>query len=323
MKAWDIFYQNVSRNGFVMHGDKIVLAVSGGMDSVCMLHLFWRLAKKVKIALLVVNFNHNLRKESLKEAETVKDLSVEFGIDCLLEKINVREYSKNHSVSVETAGRNLRYRTLEKIARKYGCNKIATAHNANDNAETVLMWLLRGSGNFTGIPQKREIDKGLAVIRPLLPVKRKLIEEYVKSHKLPFCTDISNFSNVYMRNKIRLSLIPVFEKINPMAVEHIFALSCIQARENAYLEEISIKFLKKCVKTQKNQILLDLKAFLRYNETIRFRILKDILPQKKYNSHINLIMHRILLSDASVYRLSADWAFKIKSGKACFIKSEK
>ena len=75
MKAWDIFYQNVSQNGFVMPGDKIILAVSGGMDSVCMLHLFWRFAKKVKIALLVVNFNHNLRKESVKEAEVVKGLS--------------------------------------------------------------------------------------------------------------------------------------------------------------------------------------------------------------------------------------------------------
>ncbi|MDR3092579.1 MAG: tRNA lysidine(34) synthetase TilS [Endomicrobium sp.] len=323
MKAWDIFYQNVSQNGFVMPGDKIILAVSGGMDSVCMLHLFWRFAKKVKIALLVVNFNHNLRKESVKEAKAVKGLSVKFGMDCLLEKINVREYSKNHSVSVETAGRNLRYWTLAKIARKYGCNKVATAHNANDNAETVLMWLLRGSGNFAGIPQERAIDKDLAVIRPLLPIKRKLIEEYVKSHKLPFCIDISNFSSVYVRNKIRLSLVPVLEKINPMAIEHIFALSCIQARETAYLEEVSIKFLKKCVKLQKNQILLDLKAFLRYNETIRFRILKNILPQKKYNSHISLIMHRILLSDVSVYRLSAEWTFKIKSDKAYFIRDEK
>jgi tRNA(Ile)-lysidine synthase len=148
-----------------------------------------------------------------------------------------------------------------------------------------------------------------------------LIEEYVRNNKLPFCTDKSNFSDIYTRNKIRLSLMPVLEKINPMAVEHIFALSCIQSRENAYLEEISAKFLKKCVRKRKNQILLDLKTFLRYNEAVRFRILKNLLPQKKYNSHINLIMRKIVLSDTSVYRLSAGWIFKIKSDKACFIRN--
>jgi tRNA(Ile)-lysidine synthase len=321
MKTWDIFYQNVSQNGFAVHGDKIILSVSGGMDSMCMLHLFWRLAKKMDIFLLAVNFNHNLRKESAKEAKIVKDLSTEFGIGCLLEEIDVKEYSKKHSLSVETAGRNLRYLTLERIAKKYKCNKIATAHNANDNAETVIMRFLRGSGNFAGIPQKRKISRNLVVIRPLLPVKRKLIEEYVRNHKLPFCTDKSNFSDIYTRNKIRLSLMPVFEKINPMSVEHIFALSCIQYRENAYLEEISAKFLKKCAKKQKNRILLDLKMFLRYNETIRFRILKNLLPQKKYNVHINTIMRKILLSDTSVYRLSASWVFKIKLGKVCFIRN--
>jgi tRNA(Ile)-lysidine synthase len=321
MKTWDIFYQNVSQNGFVAHKDKIILSLSGGMDSMCMLHLFWRLSKKMDIVLLAVNFNHNLRKESVKEAKIVKDLSTEFGIDCLLEEIDVKEYSKKHFLSIETSGRNLRYLTLERIAKKYKCNKIATAHNANDNAETVLMWFLRGSGNFVGIPQKREISKNLIVIRPLLPVKRKLIEEYVRDHKLPFCTDNSNFSDIYTRNKIRLSLMPVFEKINPMAVEHIFALSCIQYRENAYLEEISAKFLKKCAKKQKNRISLDLKTFLQYNKAIQFRILKNLLPQKKYNSHINLIMRKILLTDTSIYRLSTGWIFKIKSDKACFIRN--
>jgi tRNA(Ile)-lysidine synthase len=116
---------------------------------------------------------------------------------------------------------------------------------------------------------------------------------------------------------------PVCEKINPMTVEHIFALSCIQAREDAYLEEISNKLLKKCVNIQKNQILLDLTTFLRYNETIRFRILKNILPKKKYNSHINLIMHKILSSDVSEYALSADWIFKIRSNKAYLTRNAK
>jgi tRNA(Ile)-lysidine synthase len=320
MKAWNIFYHNIFQSDLVRPKDRIILAVSGGVDSISMLHLFWRLVKKVNIDLLVVNFNHNLRKESLEEAKIVKDLSDKFGIYCLLETINVKEYSKRKSISIETAGRTLRYLILEKIAKKYVCSKIATGHNANDNVETIVMWLLRGSGNFIGIPQSRSMSKKLTIIRPLLPIKRKLIEEYAEKHGLLFCTDKSNFSNIYTRNKIRLWLMPIFEKINPMAIEHIFTLSCIQTRENAYLEEISIKFLKKCVRIQKNKIVLDLTMFLQYNEAIRFRILKNVLPQKKYSSCVNLIMRKILLSDASVYKLSAHWIFKIKSNKACFIR---
>ncbi|MDR1418263.1 MAG: tRNA lysidine(34) synthetase TilS [Endomicrobium sp.] len=320
MKAWELFYKNIVQNKFVDCKDRIVLAISGGMDSMCMLHMFWRLKKKINIELLTVNFDHNLREASKKEALIVKNFSRKLGIDCILESIDVIGYSKTNSISLETAGRRLRYESLYKIAKRYKFNRISTAHNANDNAETVLMWLIRGSGNFLGIPQEMSLSKNISVIRPLLPIRRDFIDDYVKKHKLPFCTDASNFTDIYTRNKIRHLLIPVCEKINPMAVEHIFSLSCIQARENSYLDVISNKFLKKCVIFKKDQILLDLTMFLRYNDTIRFRILKNILPQKNYNSYINLIMHKILVSDKSEYRLSSNWLFKIKTKKAYFLK---
>jgi tRNA(Ile)-lysidine synthase len=324
MKAWNIFYQNILQTGLVKSGDKVVLAVSGGQDSICMLHLFWRLAKKISIKLLVVNFNHRLRKESIKEAKVVEDLSHKLGIGCILQNIDVKEYAKKETVSVETAGRNLRYLELENTAKKYKYNKIATAHNANDNAETVLMWILRGSGNFVGIPQKRDINKNLSIVRPLLPIRRKFIEDYVKMHKLPFCTDKSNFSVIYTRNKIRLSLIPVCENINHKAVEHIFNLSCIQAAENSYLENITREYLRKCVKINKKRILLDLTMFLQYNKVVQYRILMYVLPKKKYNSCINLIMHKILSSDMSFYKISDEWGFCIKpNNKAYFIRDNK
>jgi tRNA(Ile)-lysidine synthase len=324
MKAWDNFYQNVIQTDLIKHEDKIVLAVSGGQDSMCMLHLFWRLAKKIRLELLVVNFNHKLRKDSFEEANIVKSLSDKLGVECILEDINVKEYAKKESVSVETAGRNLRYFALENVAKRRKYNKIATAHNSNDNAETVLMWLLRGSGNFVGIPQERTISRKLSIVRPLLPIKRKLIEDYVKIHKLPFCTDKSNFSDIYTRNKIRHSLIPACEKINPMAVEHIFNLSRIQTVENSYLEQITLKYLRKSIKFNKNRISLDLTMFLQYNEAVQYRMLKNILPQKKYNSHINLIMFKILSSDLSVYKISDEWSFCVKqNNKAYFIKDKR
>jgi tRNA(Ile)-lysidine synthetase, N-terminal domain len=318
MNAWEIFLKNTVDNGLAENGDRILLAVSGGPDSVCMLHLFWRLSKKMNIELITVNFDHGLRKESRKESLIVKQLSEKLKIQCILKKIEVKKYAKAESVSVETAGRKLRYENLEKIALEYKCDKIATAHNANDNAETVLMWLLRGSGNFSGIPQRRRLAKTIEIIRPLLPVKRKQIESYIQKQKLPFCIDKSNFSDEYTRNRIRKTLIPIFEKLNPSAVEHIYLLSKIQEREDAYLEEISGNFLKKCAKVTKNRILLDLTSFLRYNEAVRYRVLRLLMPDKKYAFQINSVMNKILSKDRSLYRLSGKWVFKVNGSKAVF-----
>jgi tRNA(Ile)-lysidine synthase len=319
MKAWETFLKNVNANNLVISGDKAFLAVSGGQDSMCMLHLFSRLAKKINIELLVVTFDHGLRKESAKESRLVKKFCKKLKIECISESIDVKKYAKQKSVSDETAGRNLRYENLENIALKYGCSKIATAHNANDNAETVLMWLLRGSGSCAGIPQRRRLSKRTEIIRPVLNVKRKDIENYVKKQKIPFCTDKSNFSDKYTRNKIRKTIIPAFENINPSAIEHIFLLSKIQERENSYLKEISINFLKKCAKISKNAILLDLTSFLRYNVSIQFRMLKMLMPDKKYAFQINAVMDRILAKKPSVYKISGGWNFIVSRGnKASF-----
>ncbi|MDR2426892.1 MAG: tRNA lysidine(34) synthetase TilS [Endomicrobium sp.] len=323
MKVWETFLKSINRNNLVKPADKVLLAISGGTDSMCMFDLFRRLSKKVNMELLAATFDHGLRKESIKESKMVKNFSKKFNIECISEKIDVKKYAKEKGVSIETAGRNLRYENLEKIAVKHKCSKIATAHNANDNAETVLMWLLRGSGSFTGIPQIRRLSKKVEIIRPILNIKRKDIENYVKKQKIPFCIDKSNFSDKYTRNRIRKSIIPTFEKINPSALDHIFLLNKIQERESAYLEEKSINFLKKCVKASKNRILLDLTSFLRYNEAIRFRILKMVIPDKKYAFQINEIMDRILAKEHSVYKISGEWRFRINAGNKAFFERQR
>ncbi|MDR1942131.1 MAG: tRNA lysidine(34) synthetase TilS [Endomicrobium sp.] len=318
MKAWDVFYANSS--GLICAGDKILLAVSGGQDSMSMLHMFYRLSKKINISFAVLNFDHGLRKESASESRLVKSYCKKISVECFIKKLDVKRRCAEKGVSVETAARDLRYANLEQIAKTQKCNKIATAHNANDNAETVLMMLMRGSGALCGIPQIRKTAGNIKIIRPLLEIGRKQIEEYVKKQKLPYCTDKSNFSTEYTRNKIRLSLMPVIKEINPKAVEHIFSLSRIQSREDAYLEEISAKFLKKCARFSKNRILLDLPMFLRYNETIRYRILKNVLPDKKYASRINFIMDKILSSASGQYALSMQWVFRLKKTAAEFVR---
>ncbi|MBQ3943334.1 MAG: tRNA lysidine(34) synthetase TilS [Elusimicrobia bacterium] len=163
MLIWEKFRKNIIDNKLVVSGDKVLLAVSGGADSMVMASLFSMLTKVLNIEVIVVNFNHNLRKESVKEAKIVQKFISSLGMECILKNLNTKEYAQKNDISVETAGRQLRYSGLEEIAKKYKCNKIATAHNMNDNAETVIMWLLRGTGTegLTGIPMVRKIDNFL------------------------------------------------------------------------------------------------------------------------------------------------------------------
>ncbi|MDR0822947.1 MAG: tRNA lysidine(34) synthetase TilS [Endomicrobium sp.] len=320
MKTIELFYKNIIENKLVQNGDKIIIAVSGGADSISLAHLFWRLSKKINISLMIVHFDHSLRLDAKKEKKLVKSLSNKMQISFYFQKLPVKTYAKTRKISIETAGRELRYAALEQIAKEKRFNKIATAHNANDNAETVLMWLLRGSGNFSGIPQRRLINKKLQIIRPMLSIKRKLIDEYIKEQKLPFCTDKSNLSDEFTRNKIRHNLIPQIEKINNKAIEHIFEISRIQSLEDDYMNEICAKLSALSVKKSKNRVILDLNRFLGYNAALRYRILKEALPEKKNSYQINFLMEKILSFDKSPYQLSNDWFFKLNNKKAVFKK---
>jgi tRNA(Ile)-lysidine synthase len=316
MKTWEIFYKN--SNNLIKPKDKIIIAVSGGADSMCLLHLLYRLSKKIKLDLIIVHFDHGLRKESQKEASLVQNFAQELKIPFIFKSLETKKYSKENKISIETAGRDLRYKSLVEFAKEHKFNKISTAHNANDNAETMLMRILRGSGSLAGIPQSRKVEKKIEIIRPILNVKRILIEDYVKKHKIPFCTDKSNFDDKFTRNKVRLQLLPIFEQINPLIIEHLSSLSEIQSRQEAYLDEISQKIIKKSVKFTKNSIFLDLNRLLQYNQILLYRVIKSILPEKKNSFQINLIIRKILSSDNSLHRLSSDWIFQVKSKNAVF-----
>lgn len=312
MLIWEKFRKNIIDNKLVTSGDKVLLAVSGGADSMVMASLFSMLTKILSIEIVVVNFNHNLRKESIKEAKIVKEFISSLNIDCVLKQLNTKEYAKKNNVSIETAGRQLRYLELEEVAKEYKCNKIATAHNMNDNAETVLMWLLRGTGTegLTGIPMIRKINKKLSIIRPLLPISRDLIDDYVKRNKIKFCTDKSNFKCDYTRNKIRLKLIPQLKEINPSVIEHIYNLSCIFKDETVYFKNKISLFMSKFVKITKSATMMDLKAFYRQDKILQYKILKEVLPDKKRAIQINNLFNWLKDNKNKSYVISKQWIAK-------------
>lgn len=196
----------IEKYGLLKKGDGVLIGLSGGADSVCLTHILYTLREELSLKIYTAHMNHCLRGEAADGDERfAAEFSEGLGIECVTERNDVRAYAKKRGVSEETAGRELRYAFFERVREKYGLAKIATAHNKNDNAETVIMNFIRGSGlsGLCGIPVKRG-----SVVRPLLYASRAEIEEYCRENGLKYVTDATNNETLYTRNKVRLELIP-------------------------------------------------------------------------------------------------------------------
>ncbi|MEW6557781.1 MAG: tRNA lysidine(34) synthetase TilS [Elusimicrobiota bacterium] len=197
--------------------DKVLIGLSGGPDSVFLSVILLNEVKNLfKLKVFACHVDHQYRKDSCKDAQFVKRFCEKLNIPVVIKKIKGHLSGKKFS---EEKARILRYQIFYKVAKKFGCTKIATAHTLDDNAETVLMWLARGCGlnGITGIPPKRK-----NIIRPILCVAKQEIINYLKKNKIKYCVDRTNLSAKFTRNKIRLKIIPELEKINPKVKKHIF-----------------------------------------------------------------------------------------------------
>jgi len=200
--------------------NKILVAVSGGVDSVVLLDLLARERDHLGLDLIVGHFNHQLRDaESDEDERFVGDLARSYGLECYVERANTAEFAKHARLGIQEAARNLRYEFLDKLLLSSGYDRTATGHNADDNAETVLLNLFRGAGvqGLAGIPLHRQDRK---IIRPLLFAERHEIEEYARSENLAYRTDSSNEKETYNRNYLRHRILPLVKaRINPTIVQ--------------------------------------------------------------------------------------------------------
>lgn len=237
-------YKTIVQNGLILPGDKVIIALSGGADSMCLAHVLCSLSERMEFEAAAAHMNHNIRGEAAEnDAEAAKKLSESLGIDFYYHSTDVIGYSKQHSISEELAGRELRYSFFKELQKKYGFNKTATAHNKNDNAETLLMNFIRGSSvsGLCGIPVKRG-----TIIRPLIEVTRSEIEEYCRENKLPYVTDSTNLEDIYTRNKVRLKLIPKLQnEFNPNFINTVTANASIISEENEYINTEAKKVYEK------------------------------------------------------------------------------
>ena len=263
----------IKKYNLIKENDTIVIGVSGGPDSMTLLNVLYNLRENLKINIVVAHINHMLREEADSETEYVQNFCKNINIDCFVKRADINNISKKKKVSTELAGRNARYDFFEEIAQKVNANKIATAHTANDNAETVLMNLMRGSGTsgLKGIEKIRDNK----FIRPIILCTRREIENYCEENNLNPKYDQSNKENIYTRNKIRNLLIPYIEEnFNPNIVDTLNRLSDVVEKEDDFFHKIVENEYKNLKITADNkEIVLDLKKFNCWDYVIKSRII--------------------------------------------------
>ena len=241
----------IKKYNMINDGDKVVIGVSGGPDSITLLNVLNKFKEKLNIKIYVAHINHSIREEADEETEYVREFCKKIDVEFFCKKIDVESEAKKLKIGTEEAGRNIRYAFFEEVAEKVEANKIATAHNSNDNAETVLMNIIRGTSisGLKGIEKMRDNK----FIRPLIETTRATIEEYCKKEKLNPRYDKSNKENVYTRNKIRNLLIPYIQKeFNPNIIEGINRLSNIAEEEERFINSMVEEEYKRIVIVEKN-----------------------------------------------------------------------
>lgn len=236
-------------------GDQIIVGVSGGADSVCLFHVLLELQKEYGLTLFVIHVNHGIRgEEAFRDEEYVRELCRKEKVSFTAVYKDIPLLAKEGGMSLEEAGRKARYEVFNQYLSAYKCNKIAIAHNKNDNAETILFHMFRGSAlrGLTGISPVRD-----NIIRPLLCLERWEIEAYLQERKIPYLNDSTNFALDYSRNKIRLEILKEAQAVNKKAVSNIARAAESLTEVRGFIEKSAQKAAERIlIEKDKSSILL-------------------------------------------------------------------
>ena len=277
-------HTTITKYNMLSENDKVLVCVSGGADSVALLYLLYLLKDEFSLKLHIAHLNHMIRaKEADKDAEFVRSLAQRLKLPIISRKVDVPSFVKKNRLSTEEGARILRYRFFSEAAAKIKADKVAIAHTADDQAETVLMRIIRGTGleGLGGIKPAIE-QNGMKIIRPLIEVWKKEIENYLKQKRLRFRLDLSNKDKTYFRNKIRLALIPhLARNYNFRIKEILLRLGNVAREDYACLEKKAEKAFEKLVETKKDkfEIEFSIKRLKRYPVAIQ-RIVMRLAIEK-------------------------------------------
>ena len=267
--------ETIRKYNLIKDGDKIVLGVSGGPDSISMLNILKEIKDEqiIKFEIYVAHINHMIREEAIDDEKFVEDYCNRNNIKCYIKRIDINKIANDMKIGTEEAGRNARYNFFEEILKKTNSNKIAIAHNKNDKIETIIMHLLRGSGlsGLKGIEPIRDNK----FIRPLIECERREIEQYCEENNLNPRIDKTNFENEYTRNKIRNIVIPYIKReFNPNIIQTLSRLSEVVTEEVEYVDKQTQKtYQQMLVEKKDKQISLNLRKFNEQEKIIKSQLI--------------------------------------------------
>lgn len=282
------FLNTVRDYNLIESGDVIVVGVSGGPDSITLLTCLNKYKEKFNYKIIVAHINHLIRKDSTEDEQFVENYCKKNDIPIFIKRAKVEEIAKKEKRGTEETGRKIRYDFFNEVLEKNNANKIAIAHNMNDNAETMILNLIRGTG-LQGLEGIRPRNNN--IIRPLINCKREEIESYCKKNNLNPRIDSTNSENIYRRNIIRNKILPSLKEINPNIVETLSRTTKIIRENNTYIKESSQEIFDKIAivgNEEKNENLNDIKKVSKNeNEKDNQNENKKIGKIENYNKNEN------------------------------------
>ena len=273
--------QSIKHFSLLSKKDRVLVCVSGGPDSIFLLHSMRYLSKELGVKLFTAHLDHGLRpSQSKREKKFVDHVSSSLGIKNFSKSVKIK---KTKGLSVEEASRKIRYVFFKKTAKKNRLNKIATGHTSDDNAESVLMRVLKGSSikGLGGIPVSRQ-DGNVTYVRPLLTIEKKEILNYLKKHGHAFAVDKTNFQDIYFRNCVRNKIIPYLSRFNPQLKRSLSNLGLTIAVDSNYIQRQKQHY-GRLFKKRKPGLVADVKKMKKIDESILKEVLRDAIGSEGGN----------------------------------------
>jgi tRNA(Ile)-lysidine synthase len=273
--VYKTFKKTVTRHDLIGPGDRVLVAFSGGQDSAALLDLLLRLRDEVPIDIRLAHFNHKLRPSADADEAHARAVARKYKLAIVTDSRNVRLFARRRKLNLEEAARELRYEFLKKAVRRTGATKIATGHTLTDQAETVLMRLLRGTGpqGLGGIAPKPDA----VLIRPLLDLERREITAYLGRRGVPFRSDETNLDRRYLRNRIRLDVLPSLEAVEPAVVRHLGRLAMIMRDEERLLERVTATAWHELLRLEGGRPALDAGGLTTLPHALSRRVVRKFL----------------------------------------------
>lgn len=338
MRMEDRVLQTITEHKLINEGDTLIVGASGGPDSQFLIHILNNLRRELGFDMVLAHLNHLHRKEAIEDEKLVKETAEKLGLKFYSRSSSMDDLAKKLKISSEDAGRRLRYEFFDELARNFSDSKIAVAHNKDDQAETVLMRIIRG----TGLDGLRAMDyKSGNIIRPILNIRKSEILSYLDTNNISYAIDLTNFENDYTRNKVRLDIIPALSEINPNVIDSLFKLSMIARDDLSILDKVVDEQFNEIARINKKKIIFDKNKFENTDPAILRRIMRksveilkgDIKNFSKENlddflNIISLDNGKVLIKDDVSLRKSYKYYVleeskkKDKNGKEIFLEAE-